>query len=424
MACLNCGFELVEDGERCAACGAGSTLADTNVQPMDAMPTMRRTVVDPHRLAVRALRGGDVFAGRYEIVSPLGRGGMGVVYRARDLEEGRERALKILHTTADDDHAAVRFRREIEILSRIDHPNIVRISDWGVEGGRMYFAADLIEGDDLRVVLRRRNVLPVVEVAEIGSTLAGALGAAHSYGIVHRDIKPHNVMIGPDGRLTLLDFGIARGAGIEMNTVTATGVMIGTPEYMSPEQFQGLRVDARSDLYSMGVVLYELLTGALPFQGDTPVSLGIRHQTVLPPPIRTQRPNVPAWLERTIMRCLEKDPGRRFASAAELAAELTRVREGERRERALANGDVVIEDDSESEAWALTLVSADQRLEWTCGMALEFEQRFYRLDDVRSDGAKWFYRFAHWPEEEVLRKVVDYEADIAERTGTAACAID
>src|SRR6185503_17243172 len=137
---------------------------------------------------------------------------------------------------------------------------------------------------------------PPNEVAQIGVTLAGALAIAHAQGVVHRDVKPHNVMLSADGRITLLDFGVARGAGIDMNTITATGVMVGTPEYMSPEQFQGLRVDPRSDIYSLGVVLYELLAGALPFHGDTPVALGIRHQTELPPPIRPQRPNVPAWL--------------------------------------------------------------------------------------------------------------------------------
>lgn len=418
MPCLNCGFELVQSGHHCDVCGSDSvaeTQGSTSVQPADAAPTLRRTTPSG-RSTGYILAAGDLFAGRYEIQAPLGRGGMGAVYDARDRRDGMRRALKVLHATADDDHAAVRFRREIEILSRIAHPNIVRIFDFGVDEGRMYFAADLVAGENLRAVLHRRAVLPPAEVAQLGVTLAGALAAAHAQGIVHRDVKPHNIMIGPDGHLTLLDFGIARGAGIDMNTVTATGVMIGTPEYMSPEQFLGVRVDARSDIYSVGVVLYELLTGVLPFQGDTPVTLGIRHQTTLPPPIRTQRPSVPAWLERVILKCLEKSPGSRYLTAADLAAELSRSRSGAKTVRVLASGDEVIEDESEGEAWALTLVSAEERKGWSVGMALQFEGRFFRLEDVRSDGNRWFYRFAHWPEEEILRRVIDYDSDVGERS--------
>lgn len=413
MACLNCGFELVETGKRCDVCGTDS-IAETSVRDVSGDATVARAA--PSRPGEAAFGIGDVFVGRYEIVSRIGRGGMGSVYRVRDRSDGCERALKVLHATADDEQAIVRFRREIEILSRIRHPGIVRISDWGVDGRRMYFAAELIEGEDLRLVLRKRGVFPPEDVATIGSTIAGALAAAHAQGIVHRDVKPHNVMVRPDGRLTLLDFGIARGAGIDMNTITVTGMMVGTPEYMSPEQFQGIRVDVRSDIYSLGVVLYELTAGVLPFRGDTPVALGIHHQTTPPPPIRPQRPSVPAWLERIILRCLEKQPGDRFDSAAELAAELARPRHGEKRVRDLPTGDQVIEDDSESEAWALTLVTREERKGWTCGMALKFEERFYRLDDARGDGTRWFYRFSYWPDEEILRKVVSYETDAYERT--------
>lgn len=361
------------------------------------------------------LRAGDVFAGRYEIVGPVGRGGMGAVYRARDRHADAEYALKILHSSADDEHAVVRFRREIEILSRVRHPNVVDIIDWGVHDGKMYFVAELIEGENLRAVLKQRSLFPSSEVAQIGITLASALAAAHDKGVVHRDVKPHNVMLSEDGSIKLLDFGIARGVGIDMNTVTATGVMVGTPEYMSPEQFQGVRVDSRSDLYSLGVVLYELLAGTLPFQGDTPVALGIRHQTSPPPLIRPQRPNVPAWLERIVLKCLEKQPSDRFGSAADLAAELSRPRHGEKRTRTLDSGDQIVEDESESEEWALTLVTPEERKNWTIDMALQFEERFYRLGDVRNDGAKWFYRFSYWPDEQILRKVIDYDHDLEER---------
>lgn len=419
MACLNCGFELVEEGRSCAVCGADSR-AETTEPATLARELVGATHVQTGRPWRTTLAAGDLFAGRYEVLAPLGRGGMGAVYRVLDRKDGAERALKVLHATAEDEHAIVRFRREIEILSRIRHPNVVQIFDFGVDEGRMFFTAELVEGENLRAVLRRRGVFAAPEVAQIGATLAAALSVAHANGVVHRDVKPHNVMLGPDGKLTLLDFGIARGAGIDMNTITATGVMIGTPEYMSPEQFQGLRVDPRSDVYALGVVLYEMLAGALPFHGDTPIALGIRHQTEVPPPIRTQRPNVPAWLERIIMKCLAKQPSNRYATASELAAELAKPRTGERRVRVLDTGDQLVEDDSGSEPWALTLVTTEERKNWTRDMALLFEDRYYRLEDIafgRAGSDKWTYYFSHWPDEQILRKIVDYAADAEGRRG-------
>jgi serine/threonine protein kinase len=414
MACLECGFELVEEGSSCAVCGAETV---TGTVPFARARTLAQDDATPARRRPRggSFASGEVFAGRYEILATLGRGGMGAVYRVRDIEAGTERALKVLHATAEDDNAAVRFRREIEILSRIKHPGIVEIYDFGVVDDRMYFTAELIEGEDLRAALRGRGVFSAEETARVGGRVADALGAAHAMGIVHRDVKPHNVMIRKDGRVTLLDFGVARGAGIDMNTVTATGVIVGTPEYMPPEQFQGHRVDARSDVYSLGIVLYELLCGAVPFRADTPVALGMQHLGTMPAPIRAQRPNVPAWLERIIFKCLDKDPSSRFLNGSEVAAELDRPRTGERRTRTLATGDQVIEDDSETNPWALTLVTTDERKSWSVDMALQFDGRFYKLADARSMGTRWFYRFQWWPDQEILRKVVDYDQDAEER---------
>ncbi|HYI08343.1 MAG TPA: serine/threonine-protein kinase [Thermoanaerobaculia bacterium] len=415
MPCLSCGFELVDEGKSCAVCGAET---HSGTIPFAYAPTAVQGEATPQRRAQRrgtSLHDGDVFADRYEVLSSLGRGGMGAVYRVRDRKDGALRALKVLHKTAEEEDAAVRFRREIGILARIEHPGIVRIFDWGVEDDRMYFAAELIEGEDLRTVLRRRGVLSPADTARVGARIAEALGAAHAIGIVHRDVKPHNVMVRTDGRITLLDFGVARGVGIDMQTITSTGVIVGTPDYMAPEQFQGQRLDARGDIYSLGIVLYELVCGAVPFRGDTPVGLGMQHQQVLPPPIRTQRPNVPAWLERIILKCLEKDPAQRFQTAGDLAAELSRPHAGEKKTRVLPTGDQVIEDDSESDPWALTLVTADEQKHWTVDMALQFDGRFYKLADVRSTGQRWFYRFSYWPDEQILRKVVDYEQDSTER---------
>ena len=340
---------------------------------------------------------------------------MGTVYRVVDAMNGKECALKILHALADDDHAAARFRREIEILSRLRHPSIVDIIDFGIDDTRMYFTTELLDGDDLRTILKERTVFSPDETVRIAAAIAEALATAHERGIVHRDIKPHNVMITANGQVKLLDFGIARGAGIEMNTITATGVMVGTPEYMSPEQFQGLRVDARSDLYSLGIVMYEMLAGSIPFRADTPVGLGIAHQTEVPRPIRAQRPNVPAWLERAIFKCLEKDPSQRFLSARDLLEELNTPRTGEKRTLTLPNGDQIVEDDSGTEPWALTLVTPHQRLNWSNDMALIFETRYYRLEEIREAGDRWIYNFTHWPEGQIFRKVIDYGTDSAVR---------
>ncbi len=413
MACSSCGFERIEEGKSCPLCGA-QTVSGT--MRMDAQATeMRHGERKPSERRDFDLGAGDVFAERYDIVAPLGRGGMGAVYRARDRRDGIERALKILHATSDDPNAAGRFRREIQILSRIQHPSVVKIFDWGVVDERMYFAAELIEGDDLRAVLYRRGVLPPAEVAQIGGRVAEALSVAHRNGVVHRDVKPHNVMICSDGLIKLLDFGIARGAGIDLRTITTSGTMVGTPEYMSPEQFIGSRVDARSDIYSLGVVLYELAAGATPFKADTPVALGIMHQSTPPAPIRGQRPNVPAWLERVILKCLQKEPAHRFLTAAELAAELLRPRGGQKRVRILESGDQVMEDDSETEPWALTIVCAKERRNWSHDMALRFEERYYRLEDIKASSEKWIYNFSHWPAEQIFRKIVDYQQDVAER---------
>ncbi|HUP49914.1 MAG TPA: serine/threonine-protein kinase [Thermoanaerobaculia bacterium] len=413
MACTSCGFERIEEGRSCPVCGA-ATLSGTVQRDSDA--TIERDRAQPASAGV--LREGDLFAERYQIEATLGRGGMGVVYRVVDRTTGDRRALKVLHAGAADGSAAARFKREISILSRIDHPAILRIFDWGVTGQRMYLASELLDGADLRQHLRSRIAFPPAEVARTGGRLAEALAVAHRHGVVHRDIKPHNVMVCGDGTLKLLDFGIARGAGIELNTVTTSGVMVGTPEYMSPEQFVGERVDVRSDIYSLGVVLYELTVGALPFTADTPVALGIQHQTRPVPPIRGERPGVPAWLERIILKCLQKRPADRFQTAGDLAVELQRLRRGEKRTRTLPSGDQVVEDDSEAEPWALTIRCAAERTPWTRGMALFFDGRHYCLEEIgftRAGGERWIYRFSHWPAEQIFRKMIDYEQDVAER---------
>jgi serine/threonine protein kinase len=416
MACLQCGFELVAEGESCAVCGAETS---TVLRSEDAAPTVQQETPSaspipslPYR-AGNTLPSGSFFTPNYRVEEMVGRGGMGTVYKVLDTRDGRIRALKLLHANGADLDAVGRFKREITILSRLKHPAIPSIDEWGVEQEKMYFAGDFVEGENLRRVQRKRGVLTVEEARRIGMTVASALAAAHALGVVHRDVKPHNIMLTPENATRLLDFGIARGIGIEMKAITSTGMIVGTPEYMSPEQFQGDRVDARSDIYSLGVVLYELLAGAPPFTSDSAVALGMKHQNELPPPIRSHRAGVPAWLERAVYRCLAKDPRERFFTADELVEELSRSRGGEKRTRLLPTGDHVVEDDSESEHYALVISSAKQRANWSLGMAMHFEQRYYQLDDIRKANDRWLYLFSYWPEERIFRKVIDYDAEAA-----------
>jgi serine/threonine-protein kinase len=372
--------------------------------------------------ATEALREGTVVGDRYRVEGLVGRGGMGQVFRVTDLATGRTLALKVLRAVEGEDaDRARRFSREIQILTRLHHPAVLRILDWGESAAGLFFVTELVDGEDLKMAIRRRGPWAPAEAAALGATIAEALAAAHAQGIVHRDVKPNNVMIGSDGSVLLLDFGLARGAGIDLTTLTRTGTILGTPGYMSPEQFDAHGVDERSDVYSLGVVLFEVLTGRLPFTGQTPIAVALGHKTEPPPLPRSIRHAIPAWLEHVVLRCLEKDPARRFATAAELAAELRRPRHAASapRSRSLPGGDEVVLDPAETTDWSLVLSSPREKTGWVAGMALRFEERYYRLLDTLPPGPHgsggWTYRFGAWPDGEVFRRLVDYEQDLAAR---------
>jgi serine/threonine protein kinase len=415
--CEDCGFENAEQGKACPLCGASAD-AKTAV----ALPATERfdkeTLPDPSAPRRAAL--GQVFGERYEVQALLGSGGMGQVYRVKDLREGGERALKVLHPSDEPDaDKSGRFRREAQILSKIQHPAVPRILDSGFDDGRLFIVTELVEGSDLKLEIQRRGPWPVAEAVSLAATVADALAAAHALGIVHRDVKPNNIMIAKDGAVRLLDFGLARGRGVDMATLTKTGVIVGTPAYMSPEQFQALALDERSDVYSLGVVLFELLTAKLPFMAPTPMALAMKHIMEPAPSPRALRPELPVWLDRLVVLCLEKEPARRFATASALAAELRKSRSETRlRSRRLATGDHVLEDEGHSSEWALVLQSPLEKTGWGEGMALRFSERFYRLDRIDAAterGGRWTYRFAEWPAEVVFRRLVDYDSDAAAR---------
>ena len=255
-------------------------------------------------------------ADRYELGEMLGSGGMARVYRARDRLLDREVAAKILHAHfADDPEYLARFRREARAAAALNHPNVVAVYDTGEDDGTRYIVMEFVEGRTLEDALREEGPLAPERAAEIASEICAGLHAAHESGLVHRDIKPANVMLAERGHVKVMDFGIARAT--TSDTVTSTHLVMGTARYLSPEQARGERVDRRSDLYSLGIVMHELLTGTAPFQGDNPLAVATRHLTEPPPALP---PAVPPTLGRAVMRALEKDPADRFDDARTMGA--------------------------------------------------------------------------------------------------------
>jgi len=268
--------------------------------------------------------------GRYEIRERLGRGGMATVFKAHDPQIGRDVAIKFLHASlCEDDEYRSRFLREARAAGGLSHPNIVTVHDVGEIEGRPYMAMELLAGDSLSDLMVSGQLLPLREVVIIGIQLARALDYAHARGIVHRDIKPGNIMrLKGTQTIKVTDFGIAHmdvPAGTGGEHRTRVGDILGTPQYMSPEQTQGEKIDGRSDLFSAGIVLYQLLTGQRPFQGDSLVTLALKIAKEDPPPMEKLRPGLPASLRRVVDRCLAKAPDRRFATGRELADALSRV---------------------------------------------------------------------------------------------------
>lgn len=265
--------------------------------------------------------------GRYRIHERIGRGGMATVFKAHDPGIGRDVAIKFLHASlCQEDDYRVRFLSEARAAGGLSHPNIVTVHDVGEIDGRPYMAMELIAGQTLSEVLAEEPRLPIRDVVVMGIQLARALDYAHARGIVHRDIKPGNIMR-VDGTKTVkvTDFGIAHVESTSAEQRTRAGDVLGTPQYMSPEQARGERLDGRSDLFSAGIVLYQMLAGERPFKGEGLVALAVQIATVEPPPLERLRPEVPAAVRRIVMRCLAKQPERRFSSGKELAEALSKV---------------------------------------------------------------------------------------------------
>jgi beta-lactam-binding protein with PASTA domain/tRNA A-37 threonylcarbamoyl transferase component Bud32 len=265
-----------------------------------------------------------LFDGRYRIVRKLGAGGMANVYLAEDEDLGRRVAIKILNDRyANDDLFIERFRREAKSAAALSHPNIVSVYDRGEAEGTYYIAMEVIEGRSLKELIMTRGPLPIAQALAYTHEMLEALRFAHRHGIIHRDIKPHNILIGE--RLKVTDFGIARAGASQM---TEAGSIMGTAQYLSPEQARGAPVTASSDLYSVGIVLYEMLTGKVPFSGDSAIEIAMKHLNDAPKPPSKIRPEIPEELDQVVLRALAKNPEDRYQTAEEFSEDLHRVEAG------------------------------------------------------------------------------------------------
>jgi eukaryotic-like serine/threonine-protein kinase len=272
--------------------------------------------------ASRPAQPGDLIADRYELEELCGSGGMSSVFRARDTQLDRRVAIKILlEHYGDDPEYVERFRREARAVARLSHPNIVTVIDRGEDDGRQYIVFEHVDGENLKEFVQRSGRLPVRRAVELALSVADGLAFAHTHGLVHRDVKPQNVLLSSEGGVKVTDFGIARSLDVE-HGMTQTGTVLGTGEYLAPEQASGKPVSPATDVYSLGVVLWELLVGDVPFSGENFVAVALRHVNDPPPRLEEVRPDVPPRLAAAVDRALAKDPAHRFSSMAALAAEL------------------------------------------------------------------------------------------------------
>jgi serine/threonine-protein kinase len=258
---------------------------------------------------------GSMLLRRFQIARTIGRGGMGAVYLADDRQLGEQVALKVMaQNLAEDPQAAERFRREVGAARKITHPNVIRIHDLGDDAGLLFLTMEYCPSQTLEALLRERGRLELAEARPLIGAICDALDAAHAAGVVHRDLKPLNVLVNPERQVRVIDFGLAKASYLA--GATATGMILGTPEYMAPEQVRGQPVDHRTDLYALAALTFRMLCGRTPFRADTPIAVGFMQCSQAPPAPSSLAPGLPAGIEETILKGLSKDPAQRFDSAA------------------------------------------------------------------------------------------------------------
>ena len=317
MKCPKCHLENTSDSRFCKSCA-------TPLPPPDEVSAFQtETLKSP----VKELATGSSFAGRYQIIEELGKGGMGKVYKVFDTEIKEKVALKLLKPDiAADKETIERFRNELKFARKIRHKNVCQMFDLAKDEGSYYITMEYVHGEDLKRLIRKMGQLSAGHALLIAKQVAEGLAEAHRLGVVHRDLKPQNIMVDEEGNARIMDFGIARS--IKAKGITDAGVMIGTPEYMSPEQAEAGEVDKRSDIYSLGVILYEMVTGRVPFEGDTPLSIAMKHKGEKPKDPRELNAQVLPELSRVILKCMEKDKAKRYQTAEEFLSDISKIEKG------------------------------------------------------------------------------------------------
>ena len=316
MKCSKCQHDNPANTSYCGNCGM--SLFPSNKIPFAKTLTLETPILELER--------GMLFAERYEIIEELGRGGMGRVYRVKDKKINEEVALKLIKPEIADSKTIERFGNELKMARKISHKNVCRMYHLSEESGTHYITMEYVPGETLKGMIRMTKQLSVGTAISIAKQICEGLGEAHRLGVVHRDLKPQNIMIDKQGNARIMDFGIARS--LESDGTTRPGVLIGTPEYMSPEQTEFRDVDQRSDIYSSGILLFEMLTGRIPFEGETPISVAMKHKSEKPPNPAKLNPQIPENLSRIILTCLEKDREKRYQSVDKLLADLNALEEG------------------------------------------------------------------------------------------------